>query len=319
MNAFFDLLFSDDRGVCLACNILDSLQEGLFPLDRFRRLMESVRSELERDRSNVRTTTDLTGLISRVASGFSAAQPEKHLMVATISSPVPGQRLAHALKSETLTRWVGHMANPDLIPEPVPPRSDPGLDAYQRTIQAINDAIAQDPSQVFAADANIGYEVPAQCLVSHVWFTREDVLVEHLASGDDLRDVLGLETPLEKYQMLAVFDDTEPNRCGVARPTFADGGNSRFRVKPDQATSTDWGTTVHLGKLQNGSPEIDGAPERIAAMMSLRALNLEFRPVGWVLYPRDTSSRASHADFAERLLRGRERGTVRSAIAGFLI
>jgi hypothetical protein len=300
--AFLDLLFSDDRGWCFACNMLDSIQESIFPIKRLRRLMANVLLEFENDRANVRTAAEAIGLVQRVASGFWTGPAERHVLAAVIASPKPEGTLAHVLRSQTLARWTQDIADPHLIPDPSPPRTSAAVSAYERLVHAINEEIIYDSSQVFDANATIGYDVPLECQIGLVWFTRTESLAGYTDTGDDLRDVLGLDIPLGNYLLIAEFDETEPHKRNVARPTFADGGNARFRVVSDGATDEQWGTTVHLGKLYRDEFAIDGAPERVVEKIPLRSLRPRFTPIGWVDSTRGTSATDSDLAFKERIV-----------------
>jgi hypothetical protein len=73
--------------------------------------------------------------------------------------------------------------------------------------------------------------------------------------------------------------------CELARPTFADLGNSRFRVNQTSQLAAilqaeGWGATVHLGKFGDLSfTDYTGASERVSTplpLSALRGLRVEF-------------------------------------------
>jgi hypothetical protein len=316
---FITCLLSDARGKCFACNIIDSVKIGLFPRDRLKRLMNAVLTEYEKDRANVTTSAAAIGLIYRVASGFVNKGDEKHVMAGVKTNARHSEKLAHALRSQTLTRWLDDISDPNLIPESKPPRTRDGVIAYELLLKAINSAISVNPNAVFSTDKTLGFEVPKESYIGLAWLTQETALPTLISGGDDVRDVLGLDTPVGDFQVLLVCDAATLVHQTVARPTFADGGNSRFRVIPDNKShGADWGTTVHLGLLSQGALSVDGAPERLAEKIPLTTLKPEFRPVGWVEQPRGVSHNDSDDAFKNRLLRKRKEAKLADYIKGIL-
>ena len=101
---------------------------------------------------------------------------------------------------------------------------------------------------------------------------------------------------------------TSADDIKVVRPTFADGGNTRFAsflagVGPEDNNSHNWGTTVHLGKLAENSAEVSGLPERVSSAVAV--VGGAFRPsyLGTVVNTRGvTVGVDDDAAFAERLL-----------------
>ncbi|MFZ2302485.1 MAG: hypothetical protein WAW10_11540 [Gallionella sp.] len=308
INVFLDCLLSDARGKGFALTMIDSVQIGRFPRERLQRLMRDVLVEYQADKESVTTSALAIGLINRVASGFLADAPEKHVMAGYVATDAkPNGKLAHALRSQTITWWLSGISDPHLIPEPKPPSTSNGIAAYKTLMNAINKKIADSPESVFDADMTLGYEVPARAFIGLAWLTQESTLPSPPVTGDDIRDALGLETAITDYQILLVCDAVNLGHHLTARPTFADGGNSRFRIIPDSsANDPSWGTTVHLGKLSKGDASVDGMPERVAEKVPLRTLKPEFRPIGWIEAKRGDTVNDSDDAFMERLLRGRD-------------
>lgn len=316
INIFLDCLLSDARGKCFALNMIDSVQIGRFPRENLQRLIRDVLVEYQADKESVKTSASAIGLINRVASGFLADASEKHVMAGYIATDAkPNGKLAHALRSQTLAWWLSGISDPHLIPETKPSSTPDGISAYEILINAINKEIANSSESVFDADKTLGYEVPARAFIGLAWLTQEPTLPSPPVTGDDIRDALGLETAITDYQLLLICDAVNLGRHMTARPTFADGGNSRFRIIPDSsANDPSWGTTVHLGKLSKGDASVDGMPERVAEKVPLRTLKPEFRPIGWVEAKRGDTVNDSDDAFMERLLRGRNENELREII-----
>jgi hypothetical protein len=126
-----------------------------------------------------------------------------------------------------------------------------------------------------------------------------------------IRDALGLidsedgEFRLEisfSAQSLKVL----PN-VTVARPTFADGGNSRFAAFQDGAIceqnySRGWGTAVNLEKLAQGHTDMSGLPERVSTAVPIDPSFFVVEYIGRVSGTRGlTASVDDHAAFEKRL------------------
>ena len=314
---FLDKLLSDARGNCFACNLIDSVEAGLFPRDRLKELMGDVLIEYRVDKANVTTSAAAIGLLNKIASGFLKKGAQKHVM-AGVAGTKPTGKLSHALRSNTLCRWLDRMSDPHLIPEPKPQRSPAGIAAYGQLVDAINQEIVKNPNAVFGADKTLGYEVPAESYIGLAWLSRKMELPTAFPAGDDLRDVLGLDTPIGDFLVLLTCDAQTLDHHETARPTFADGGNSRFRVVADNISDNSWGTTVHLGKLLGGELLIDGVPERVAEKIPLRTLKPEFMPIGWVDEKRGNAANDSDEAFKDRLLKTRTEAEMRKFIREYL-
>ena len=117
-----------------------------------------------------------------------------------------------------------------------------------------------------------------------------------LTSADKVRDELGLidygaETHLISYTLrgdaLAALEAT----LEMARPMFADLGNSRFRVacscrRSEAMEAAGWGCTTHLGRFPDPALHpVSGRPERVT-----RRLPLNETPLLQVIYRRGTKA-----------------------------
>ena len=122
-----------------------------------------------------------------------------------------------------------------------------------------------------------------------------------------LRDGLGLSHVRALDHIVSVSINASmmaPGSIRSARPTFADGGNDRFRIRRDGTGSDEnWGLTVDLHVLDDnshsGTVNINGAPEQVCAPLSvIGGVSLSFDYAGRVQY----SHRASDDNFSLMLL-----------------
>lgn len=93
-----------------------------------------------------------------------------------------------------------------------------------------------------------------------------------------VRDVLGLiHIEDGEYRLEVSFPGQSLNglpNLTVARPTFADGGNTRFAAFQEGAAcesnhSRGWGTTVDLGRLAASERDMCGLPERVSTAIPI--------------------------------------------------
>lgn len=131
---------------------------------------------------------------------------------------------------------------------------------------------------------------PSNCWVSCDAFP-DDAKAPRYAADDvatSARDALGLINRQQNDLLVRYRFDAGSVRMlagdEVARPTFADLGNERFRVRHNskrgrEFASQGWGATVHLGKLaQRPRAPVTGLPERVTCALpigELKGLGLE--------------------------------------------
>lgn len=101
-------------------------------------------------------------------------------------------------------------------------------------------------------------------------------------SATRARDELGLECKAGACLVQLKFQGAELRSLPgleVARPSFCDLGNTRFRVGQrspvaDRYAQAGWGATVHMGKLAAGkSTDFTGVPERVTTPLPLSSIS----------------------------------------------
>lgn len=131
----------------------------------------------------------------------------------------------------------------------------------------------------------------------HVWFTDLSSLEKAIndSSSDSeatkVRDAIGLiDTVHNTYLVGIQFPSTilrNMSHLKIARPVFSDLGNKRFASyldsTPKEVYDDNWGMTVHLKKLSEGS-DICGVPERICSSIPLSDIidNISVKILGLV-------------------------------------
>lgn len=298
------ILTSDAVGTIFACNMLASVRENLFDQDRLQIVLGYLLQWFKTERASFTSATSVIGAINRITSGFTAYTTERCLLACPVSDLVPhASRYAHACRSDLLTTcWLDVDSDPDLFLEPAPRKGEEIL--YGEALEAINEKIRNEPN-VIKANASLGFEVPTESLLGLGWVISEDRLSSHWNSGDRVRDVLGLiDLKPDTFHIVLVFDSSKLGTHPMARPTFADGGNTRFRITPDVPGLPDWGMTVDLGQFAAGETIVDGLPERVIPPIALRTLVPQFKAIGWVTTMRGTTDKDSDVVFAQRLLKG---------------
>jgi hypothetical protein len=138
-------------------------------------------------------------------------------------------------------------------------------------------------------------------------------LVKAARAADRLRDVLGLlHHPRGRCLAVLHLDDLAVQRCGTARPTFADAGSHRrFKVRADAERNRQrsaWGHTADLARLASGAPILDGRPERVCGPIPTEDLDsIRVTPLGRTLATRGETSKGANRDddpaFAAQLVR----------------
>ena len=299
------ILTSDAIGQIFSCNMLASVSEGLLDRVRLHTLVGYLLHWFQSDRASFTSATSVIGAINKIASGFTSYTSDRCLLACRVSDPKPhASRYAHVCRSDTITTyWLDDVASdPDLFLEPAPRRGEE--DRYQEALEAVNDKIRDDPNMI-KASVTLGYEVPVRSLLGLGWITSEDKITSIWNSGDRVRDALGLiDCKPDTFHVVVIFDSTKLGTHPIARPTFADGGNTRFRVIPDAPAPLGWGVTVDLDQFAAGKAIVDGLPERVIPPVFLRTITPEFRLVGWVTTTRGDTAKDSDAEFAQRLLKG---------------
>lgn len=161
----------------------------------------------------------------------------------------------------------------------------------------------------------------------HVWFTEKTAADNEMltnlrvvSNATKIRDALGLiDTTNDHYLLSLHFSATGLHKIiglKMARPVFSDRGNTRFAVATKGSThllsSTKWGQTVHLGKLRDGKPQINGLPERICSPIPLKDVgaSISVTPLGWV----EIATDADDNTFIDHLCGGTTLDTIKNEL-----
>jgi len=210
---------------------------------------------------------------------------------------------------------------PVVLP-PIPTNSPSGLREYATRL-----------GQVTASDdwippnATIGRPLPepANCWIASDRFAPDpDAPAYPDDNGTQARDELGLVHCRDGSFLLRLrFPSDAVARSGdseMARPSFADLGNSRFSVRQISAraaiyAAAGWGATVHLGKFANGSSDITGTSERVTRPLRAASLSIAVEFLGPVRADRGVTMLVDDDDaFADRVQRGRTPTDLRTAL-----
>ena len=107
----------------------------------------------------------------------------------------------------------------------------------------------------------------------------------------------------------------------MARPTFADLGNSRFRIhqtspRAEAFAAQGWGTTTHLGKFGNPTySEYTGNCERVSSALPIVELpSLTVELLGKVRNDVGVGAQDSDEAYAKELLAGQSVASIKEAI-----
>ncbi|WP_116811956.1 hypothetical protein [Steroidobacter cummioxidans] len=171
-----------------------------------------------------------------------------------------------------------------------------------------------------APHATLGQPIAAaNCWLATDGVIEEDITPRYSRSptpADRARDKLGLIHHGKGVHLLAYrfsgHSLTSMSDVQLARPTFADFGNSRFRVMPNCKRSRDmsargWGCTVDLALLsQERRKTIAGSAERITRSLPLNQLDgLEVRYLTMTTQSRGRGARENDRAFLDQLLEKR--------------
>lgn len=139
-------------------------------------------------------------------------------------------------------------------------------------------------------------------------------------AADRARDLLGLVHRAEGDVMvtLDIPDNAMPGRR-ICRPTFLDGGNSRFMSVPRDAPdlAEEWGWTFDLRALFTGG-RCAGLPERICDSEPVAGFVGEtslFEPLGIARVPRGDPLGTYDAEYSTFLAQGRTRADLMAGLA----
>jgi hypothetical protein len=147
-------------------------------------------------------------------------------------------------------------------------------------------------------------------------------------SADEARDGLGLiHREVDDHLVALEFEsDAAAQVAGfeMARPMFADLGNSRFCAMHSSAFGRDmaslgWGCTVDLKRFAQKVWPPTGRPERVTSVLPLAELGpVRVRYLGAIKQPRGKGSEDDDKAFLEHLLDVRSIDDIKTSILGYI-
>lgn len=305
MSNFVDAMLGDSRGVVLAINILDSISEGLLDEALVGAFLRECVGKLST--TGVLAFLDVYSVVTDIAQqSFHGGTSNVYMLAGKKGVDIRLTPTTTAQRSSRLYKHV--LSDRGRMIVPIAPRfGRAGDDRYR----ALMRRLGNEPDWLNAT-GTLGLDNGR--IVILMWVAPSDSLPP---GGDTapsnewataLRDWLGLSHVRVPEHLITVSIDASrmaPGSLRSRRPTFADGGNDRFRIRPDGAGHDEnWGMTVNLRVLddnsRNHTVNINGAPEQVCAPIALRGdVSLEFDYAGRV----QNSHRTSDDEFAQMLLK----------------
>ncbi len=183
--------------------------------------------------------------------------------------------------------------------------------------------------QWFKSNACLGGPITSQ---TNVWISTVDLdggqpvpAVDVNGSAYQLADALGLPYAANDWVLRYTVDAGELRRKAydtVARPSFADGGNGRLRVRNPSpygrhCAQHGWGNTAHLASAVGG--HCDGRPERVCLRVPLAELStLRVQSVGKVHRVAADPQPIDEKKFAALLCNGRALDDIVATVKSWL-
>jgi hypothetical protein len=325
---FLELLQHTSQGRALTVNILDSHTEGLHSASTLQGfLLECVRTY----EAGTISEGDVFSIVEAVSLGYGVGQRSYlRQFKQRPFFPTDKQRLSSTMKTESFSRFLvdprykdGGSGLPVVLP-PVPGRSPSGMLDYEKRLADVT----SNPAW-YAPTATIGRPLPypSNCWITTDFFGPDPDAPPYEGNpATKARDELGLVDYGAGSCLLTLSFSASSLAtlipCELARPTFSDLGNSRFRVSPSSDRAAEyaelgWGAAVHLGKFR-ARPFVDatGASERVSTSLPVSALkSLTVKYLGRVEQDRGTTAQLDDDDvFAEVLEAGRTAKDIRDML-----
>jgi hypothetical protein len=196
------------------------------------------------------------------------------------------ERLSHTVTWDVFRlHMVSDETKKAVVIPPILPTSSSRSTARQAEFRrSLADTIARPDWRAPKATIGRPYPTPSNCWVTTDAFPADANAPEYHPDDEatKARDELGL-CHHKRPQTLVRFVFAASGLAAlpgveVARPTFADSGNARFRAFQDSPRAADfadrgWGATIHLGKLADHAyDEATGVSERVATALPLTDL-----------------------------------------------
>jgi|GEM_PF-2739493 len=309
-----DLLLSDPKGVVIACNLQQSIKQGLVTKNFASTLVDwwfdYYRYTISGTTGGINKLLDALDVVISPTNLPANFRPGTHRPDFLLQGRYPTRKhkindAQHVMTFTTFRRHVAHeddykkLTNGCDIPSAnsFTNPSDRGIARAMDLLQKMGRWDCR-----ITADGTIGRSGRI------LWFTSAPSGSTTTRTADEIRDMLGM---IDRKPGNLLIEVTLPATClakqNPRRPTAMDAGShQRFRVRADGKTKQGrkaWGHAVDLGKFARGEPNIDGACERVCQPIPATAVNqLSFRCLGKVTTTRGNDANDNDDEFAKRLL-----------------
>ena len=330
-------LVSYDRGRILACNLVDSVNEGVISATDLKNIIDWWRHSLplieakqspKKKRDALLETFDLLRLEPNEWKAYASTvpgllqlgeKPEFRLCgLKKRSSRLPRSNLATAMPAEA---FFNHLA----------------AGAKTAILGNLNLVASPEESIVKWDEGGIQYSASKDHLKPNsrlgmkgglAWFTKTEEIQTNLKNrdADGLRDALGLfHIGSGVHLVVLLFEPTAMTANKQGRPSALEAGggkNSRFmcrasgnRLTHDQT----WGQTADLARFAGGESDIDGVPERVTHPLEASQFgSIRVHAVGRSMKNRGKTKEDSDSKFAEFLARGRDSAQIQQTILNLI-
>lgn len=329
---FLEVLQQTARGRALVVNMLDSHTDALYSTSNLRAFLFDCARTYD---DKLTVGANPVGIVEDVSGGYGiGGRNYLRQFNQGMFSPTDTQRLSHTMKTESFNRFVvdtryktAASGLPIVLPA-VPTNSPAGMLDYRKRLADVT----SDPVW-YAPTASIGRPLPFR---SNCWITTDYFGPDKDAppypdnAATEVRDELGLIEHQDGAFLLrlsfAASSLASLKPCELARPTFSDLGNARFRVKQPSRRAADyaaagWGATVHLGNF--GDPtfaDATGTSERVSTSLPVSAFTgLTIEYLGRVEQDRGmTAKKDDDEAFAADLEAGRTARHIRDTLLSLI-
>lgn len=328
---FLDRLLIDFRGQIIFCNILDGLNEKLYNTQLIRDFFDwwlALYLNQKGSSVNAMLATMETLVFENVPKGFRPGTPKPNFRLICCRQPRLNNtesELTTVIPVFVFKDIISRADQNRLISQGIEFPSDKRQPWSNEALKALMELPDVHRSIRLEAGRTIGRQHRL------VWFTRrtdmDKVLSGCMNYADQTRDSLGLVHHESDEILIALhFSGKALKYVNSGRPAFSDAGtHRRFKTRADIASNrkrSAWGYTTDLRHFAAGRRYVDGLPERVADPIDEKALaeepKISFTPLGKVTISRGNTKDDNDERFANRLLNGRDRSSIKKEILSIL-
>lgn len=309
-------------GRVIAANMLASLREALVSNDMLRDILLDCA-----ETAAASAGSEPVFVVQDVCAGF-GIRANRRLRLARQVIAAAGSTLSTTMRTDDFVNFIvdtPYKAGTTGVPVALP--LEPA-DSDDASIQEYRELLAEVTT--LPDWAGPGSTLGRPVVSANCWITTDEFGEEPgppdygLDTGTKSRDALGLVDCVEGAYLLRVaFSDASLaalTTYEIARPTFADLGNTRFRVSQSSPraaryAAAGWGATVHLGKFGDSTySNVTGASERVTSALRVRELSAVVSFLGRVTSTRGNGTNDNHEAFAAEIEGSETREQIREAI-----